>query len=195
MRKKVAIYLRVSTSHQRTDLQKDHLTTYSEQRGFEVFKYYSDTISGTKEKRPALDQLMMDARKRLFDIVLVFRFDRAARSSRHLTNLLEEFNSLGIDFISYQESIDTSSPMGKAMFTIISAMAQLERDIIKERVLAGLATARKKGTVLGRPKKRDDQKICELRSQGLSYRAIRSKLGVSISSIQAALKSTQDNKS
>ena len=136
----------------------------------------------------------MDARKRLFGIILVFRFDRAAHSSRHLTNLVEEFNSLGIDFISYLESIDTSSPMGEAMFTIISAMPQLERDIIKVKVMAGLATARKKGTVLGRPKKRDDQRILELRSQGLSYRAISSNLGVSISSIQAALKSAQNDK-
>ena len=101
---------------------------------------------------PALNELMNDDKKRRFDVVLVWRFDRFARSTRHLINALEEFKNLGIDFVSFQENIDTSSPLGSAIFTIISAVAQLERDIIAERVKAGLRRAKENGKKLGRPK-------------------------------------------
>jgi DNA invertase Pin-like site-specific DNA recombinase len=129
--KKVAIYLRVSTKEQSVEMQLNDLERYSMERGLKVFKLYQDNgVSGTKESRPALSELMDDAKKRKFDIVLVWRFDRFARSTKHLVNALYEFRNLGIDFISYQENIDTSSPLGEAIFTIISAMATLERDII-----------------------------------------------------------------
>ena len=108
-------------------------------------------ISGTKDSRPALNELMNDAKQRRFDMVLVWRFDRFARSTKHLILALEEFKNLGIDFVSFQENIDTSSPLGSAIFTIISAVAQLERDIIAERVKAGLRRARENGKKLGRP--------------------------------------------
>lgn len=189
--KKIAIYLRVSTSHQTTDLQKNDLIEYASQRRFEVYKIYSDIgISGAKENRPSLDQLMSDARKRLFEVVLVWKFDRFARSTKHLSFALDEFHNLGIDFISYQENIDTSSPMGRAMFTIISAMAQLEREIIKERVIAGISAAQKRGVKFGRPKLRNDIQIKNLREQGLSFRAISNKLGISLGSVQASLKAS-----
>ncbi len=136
---RVALYARVSTTDQSTDSQLLDLRRYVSERGWNSFKEYVDEgISGTKDSRPALNVLMNDAKKRRFDVVLVWRFDRFARSTKHLILALEEFRNLGIDFVSYQENIDTSSPLGSAIFTIISAVAQLERDIIAERVKAGL---------------------------------------------------------
>jgi len=150
---RVALYARVSTTDQSTDSQLLDLRRYVSERGWQSFKEYCDNgISGTKDSRPALNELMNDARKRRFDMVLVWRFDRFARSTRHLINALEEFKNLRIDFVSYQENIDTSSPLGGAIFTIISAVAQLERDIIAERVKAGLRRAQEQGKKLGRPK-------------------------------------------
>jgi len=134
---KVAIYARVSTSEQSTDSQLLDLRRYVRERGWHLYREYTDNgVSGTKDSRPALNELMNDAKKRRFDVVLVWRFDRFARSTKHLILALEEFKNLGIDFVSYQENIDTSSPLGSAIFTIISAVAQLERDIIAERVKA-----------------------------------------------------------
>ncbi len=112
-----------------TDSQLLDLRRYVRERGWDIFREYVDEgISGTKDSRPALNELMNDAKKRRFDVVLVWRFDRFARSTRHLINALEEFKNLRIDFVSYQENIDTSSPLGSAIFTIISAVAQLERE-------------------------------------------------------------------
>jgi len=120
-----------------------------------------------------VNRLMSDARKRLFDVVLVWRFDRFARSVKHLVEALYEFRSLDISFVSYQESIDTTTPMGEAMFSIIAAMAKLERDIIVERVKAGMRKAKEKGKRIGRPKaKVDIDNILSLRQQGLSLQAI-----------------------
>jgi len=135
---RVALYARVSTTEQSNESQLLDLRRYVSDRGWQTYKEYCDNgISGTKDSRPTLNELMGDAKKRKFDAVLVWRFDRFARSTRHLINALEEFKNLGIDFVSYQENIDTSSPLGGAIFTIISAVAQLERDIIAERVKAG----------------------------------------------------------
>ncbi len=150
---RVAIYARVSTSDQSTESQLLDLRRYVRERGWTLFKEYADNgISGTTDSRPALNELMNAAKKRRFDAVLVWRFDRFARSTKHLILALEEFRNLGIDFVSYQENIDTSSPLGSAIFTIISAVAQLERDIIAERVKAGLRRAKENGKKLGRPK-------------------------------------------
>ena len=172
--KKSAIYVRVSTSEQDPAMQLLDLKRYAQQRSFEIYKEYVDVgISGTKTNRPALDELMSAARKRLFDVVLVWRFDRFARSTKHLVDALHEFRSLNIDFISYQEAIDTSSPIGEAMFTIIGAMAKLERDIIVERVKSGMRKAKEQGKRLGRPKAAVDiDGILSLRRQGLSLQAI-----------------------
>src|SRR5918992_3627154 len=147
-----ALYLRVSTIHQKPDLQADGLHHYAARAGLEVVAEYLDiAVSGPKEGRPQLQALMRAARNRDFDCVLVWKFDRFARSVAHLLQALEEFNHLGIRFISVQDQLDTQSPMGKAMFTIIGAMAELESSLISERVKAGMAAARARGKPLGRP--------------------------------------------
>jgi len=117
-----------------------------------VREYVDVGESGAKDSRPRLNELMAAARKRQIDAVLVWRFDRFARSTKHLLLALEEFRSLGIQFVSYQENIDTSSPLGQALFTIVSAVAQLERDLIRERVNAGIRNARASGKHIGRPR-------------------------------------------
>ncbi len=189
---KVGIYCRVSTTDQSTDSQLLDLRRYVRERGWHVFREYCDNgISGTTDSRPALNELMDAAKKRRFDTVLVWRFDRFARSTRHLILALEEFRNLGIDFISYQENIDTSSPLGSAIFTIISAVAQLERDIIAERVKAGLRKARENGKKLGRPRVGvDPKRISELRSQGLSLRLIARETGISRTTVSEILRQT-----
>lgn len=172
---KIALYTRVSTQDQSVDMQITELRRYCEQRGFQIYKEYSDRgVSGTKDKRPALDELMSDAKKRKFDAVLCWRFDRFARSTKHLITALEEFRHMGIEFISYQENIDTSSPLGKAMFTIVSAIAELERNILLERVRAGLKRAKENGRILGRPKRLDldVKELQKMRDQGLSFKKI-----------------------
>ena len=179
MQKNVAFY----------DMQLNDLERYSRERGLDVFKVYEDNgVSGTKETRPALNELMNDAKKKKFNMVLVWRFDRFARSTKHLVTALHEFKHLGIDFISFQENIDTSSPLGEAIFTIISAMSTLERDIIAERVKGGLRKARAKGKRLGRPKNIvDTDKIIEYRKQNKSIRQIASELSLSKGAVQRTL--------
>ncbi len=190
MNSRVAIYARVSTSDQSTESQLLDLRRYVRERGWELFNEYCDNgISGTKDSRPALNELMNDAKKRRFDTVLVWRFDRFARSTKHLILALEEFRGLGIDFVSYQENIDTSSPLGSAIFTIISAVAQLERDIIAERVKAGLRRAKENGKKLGRPvgsvvHSQHTERVKQLRSDGFSLRSIAGQLGISKSTVQ-----------
>ena len=179
--KRIAIYARVSTTDQSTESQLLDLRRYTRERGWNIFKEYVDEgISGTKDSRPALNELMNDAKKRRFDVVLVWRFDRFARSTKHLILALEEFKNLGIDFVSYQENIDTSSPLGSAIFTIISAVAQLERDIIAERVKAGLRRAKENGKRIGRPNiSVDEGEIRRLRAGGRSLREIAQQVGIS----------------
>ncbi len=188
---RVALYARVSTTDQSTDSQLLGLRRYVSERGWNLFKEYVDAgISGTKDSRPALNELMNDAKKRRFDVVLVWRFDRFARITKHLILALEEFKNLGIYFVSYQENIDTSSPLGSAIFTIISAMAQLERDIIAERVKAGLRGAKENGKKLGRPESEVDlRELRRLRTRGLSLRAIADQVGISHTKVAQLLNS------
>lgn len=149
---RTATYMRVSTATQKVDLQKDGLMDYASRADLKIVEEYLDTaVSGRKEGRPALKELMKAARNHEFDCVLVWKFDRFARSVSHLLRALEEFNHLGIRFVSVQDQIDTKSPMGKAMFTIIGAMAELESSLISERVKAGMAATRSRGKKLGRP--------------------------------------------
>jgi len=188
---RIALYCRVSTSDQSTDSQLLDLRRYVSDRGWQIHREYVDEgISGTKDSRPALNELMNDAKKRRFDVVLVWRFDRFARSTRHLINALEEFKNLKIDFVSYQENIDTSSPLGGAIFTIISAVAQLERDIIAERVKAGLRNAVEAGKQLGRPRgtSLDIEAIHRLKSEGLSVREVAKQVGTSKTTVSRLLK-------
>jgi DNA invertase Pin-like site-specific DNA recombinase len=147
-----ALYLRVSTAQQKPDLQVDGVHGYAARAGLEIVAEYLDrAVSGRQEGRPQLQALMRAARQHEFACVVVWKFDRFARSVSHLLRALEEFNHLRIRFISVQDQVDTASPMGKAMFTIMGAMAELESSLISERVKAGMAAARARGKPLGRP--------------------------------------------
>jgi DNA invertase Pin-like site-specific DNA recombinase len=149
---RTALYLRVSTLQQKSDLQADGLRRYAVRAGLEVVAEYRDiAVSGRKEGRPQLQALMQAARHHEFACILVWKFDRFARSVSHLLRALEEFNYLGIRFINVQDQVDTASPIGKAMFTIIGTMTELESSLISERVKAGMATARARGKRLGHP--------------------------------------------
>ena len=190
---KIAIYTRVSTQDQSVDMQIIDLRRYCDQRSLEVYKEYSDQgISGVKDRRPALDELMSDAKKKKFDAVLCWRFDRFARSTKHLITALEEFRHLGIEFISYHENIDTSSPLGKAMFTIVSAIAELERNILLERVRAGLKRAKENGAILGRPKRLDldIKELQKMRKKGLSFRQIAKQVKACPGTVYKSLKNS-----
>ncbi len=185
---RVALYARVSTKNHAQDPETQLLALrdYAQARRLEVFGEYLDVgISGGKDSRPALNQLMEDSRRRRFDAVLVARFDRFARSTRHLVRALEEFNALGVDFISLNESIDTSTPMGKMVFTVIAAVAELERSIIRERVIMGLQRAVAQGKQLGRPNKvkTSEDQLLQLSENGLSSRQIAKQLGLSSSTV------------
>ncbi len=189
---RVALYARVSTRNngQDPETQLLALREYSKARRLEVFAEYVDVgISGAKDSRPALNRLMADARKRRFDTVLVARFDRFARSTRHRVLALEEFNALGVDFISLSESVDTSTPMGKMVYTVIAAVAELERSLIRERVVMGLQRAKAQGKKLGRPRgsAQDVARIQQLKSEGLSVRQIARKVKVSKSTVSRLL--------
>lgn len=179
----VAVYCRVSTLEQSVQMQLADLRRYCEQRGWSIRTEYIDAgVSGMKDRRPGLDQLMNDARKRHFQVVVCWRFDRFARSTKHLIVALEEFNHLGIDFISYQENIDTSSPLGKALFTIVGAIAELERNIIVERIKGGLRSAKENGRRLGRPPLNEPmllKTILTMRAKGLSFAKIAEALKLS----------------
>ena len=189
---RVALYARVSTKNngQDPETQLMALRDYAQARKLEVFSEYVDIgISGSKDSRPALNRLMADARKRRFDTVLVARFDRFARSTRHLVLALEEFNALGVDFISLSESVDTSTPMGKMVYTVIAAVAELERSLIRERVVMGLQRARAQGKKLGRPKvKANKAQLVRFRKQGLSSREVAKQLGLWPSTVLRRLK-------
>ena len=147
---RAALYLRVSTADQKPDLQYDGLRAYAAHAGLDVVQDYCDVgVSGRREGRPQLNALMAAARNREIDCVLVWKFDRFARSTRHLLTALEEFNHLGVRFISVQDQVDTDSPMGRAMFTIIGAMAELKSSLISERVTAGMRAAEARGRASG----------------------------------------------
>ena len=188
--KRVALYARVSTKNngQDPETQLLALREFASCRGFLIAREYVDVgISGTKERRPELDRLMADARHRRFDAVLVARFDRFARYTKHLVLALEEFQALGLDFISLSESIDTSTPMGRMVFTVIGAVAELERSLIRERVVMGLNRARKNGTRLGRPRvKVDADAVRRLRADGRSWANIAETLAISRGAAQRA---------
>ncbi len=152
--RRAALYARVSTTNHGQDvgLQLDELRLVAAQRGWVVSEYIDAGISGSVDRRPGLDRLMADARAGKIDIVAVWRFDRFARDTRHLLVSMEEFRAVGVDFVSLREQVDTSTPLGKAMFTILSAISELERDLIRERVLAGVRRAQAAGKHCGRPR-------------------------------------------
>jgi DNA invertase Pin-like site-specific DNA recombinase len=190
-----AIYARVSTlnGNQDPSMQTRELKEYCERRGWQVFDCYVDNgVSGKKDSRPQLNRMMQDAHERRFDVVVVWRFDRFARSVSHLLRALETFNSLGVQFVSLSEQVDTSTPMGKMVFTVLGAVAELERNLIVERVRAGLRHARAKGKRLGRPKKSVDAvEVRSRRAAGESWRTIARKMDVSIGTVFAAAQRDQ----
>src|ERR1700722_17663416 len=171
----VALYARVSTQNgQDPSMQTRELEEYSQRRGWTIAGTYIDAgISGSKESRPELDRLWADAKRRRFDAVCVYRYDRFARSLRQLMNALEEFRALGIDFVSLHEGVDTSTPNGRLIFGIFASIAEFERELIRDRVRSGIAAARAKGKRLGRPRVIvDSVRIIALRSAGRSWSAL-----------------------
>lgn len=187
---RVALYARVSTLNcQDPEMQLRELREYCQRRGFHILEEYVDKgISGCRERRPALDKLLTDCRKRLVDAVVVYRYDRFARSLRQLVNALEEFRSLGIDFVSLHEGVDTSTPNGRLIFGIFASIAEFERELIRDRVRSGIAAARSRGKRLGRPRVVVNvARIADLRALGRSWAEIKAELGVSKGTAQRAV--------
>lgn len=184
---RVAVYARCSTSNNGQDptMQTRELREYCARRGWQIAGEFVDVgISGTKEKRPELDRLMAAAHRRQIDVVIVWKFDRFARSVSHLLRALETFQSLGIHFVSLSESLDTSTPAGKMVFTVLGAVAELERSLIVERVKAGLRNAKAKGKRLGRPKRVVDlRRIAALRAQGAGWKKISREMGIGVGTL------------
>jgi len=167
--KRAALYLRVSTIDQHPETQLYDLRQMAAQRGYEIVQEYTDRISGVKARRPALDTMMRDARRSRFDAVLVWACDRIARSTRHFLEVLDELNRLEVEFVSFREQIDTGGPLGRAIVVIIGAIAELERNLIVERVRAGMRRARLEGRHIGRPSlELDREAICRDRQHGQS---------------------------
>jgi DNA invertase Pin-like site-specific DNA recombinase len=187
---RVAIYARVSTANtgQSPEIQLRELREYCERRNWTVAGEYVDVgISGAKDSRPELNRLMSDAHRRRFDAIVVWKFDRFARSVSHLLKALETFQALGIEFVSLTEGVDTSTPAGRMIFTVLGAVAALERSLIRERVKAGLRNAKAKGKHVGRPKlSLDRSEIARLRAQGLSWVRISEELGVGEGTVRRA---------
>ena len=186
---RAALYARVSTrAGQSPDMQLVELHAYCQRRGWEIAGEYVDVgVSGAKERRPQLDRLLVDCRKRGVDAVVVYRYDRFARSLRQLVNALCEFDSLRIQFVSLHEGVDTSTPNGRLVFGIFASIAEFERELIRERVRSGLAAARAKGKRLGRPPANvDASKIAALRAQGRGWRKIAAELGVGVGTVMRA---------
>jgi DNA invertase Pin-like site-specific DNA recombinase len=177
-------------------MQTREVQEYCQRRGWAVHDTYVDNgFSGKKDSRPQLNRMMQDAHERRFDTVVVWRFDRFARSVSHLLRALETFGSLGVQFVSLSEQVDTSTPMGKMVFTVLGAVAELERNLIVERVRAGLRHARSKGKTLGRPKKLiDAAQVLSMRGSGDSWRVIARKLRASVGTVFAVARDGQAKK-
>ena len=186
--KRAVLYMRVSTIDQHPETQVYDLRQMAAQRGLEIVQEYTDRISGAKARRPALDQMMADARRGRFDVVLVWAGDRLARSVKHYLEVLDELSRLNIEFISFRENLDTSGPLGRAIVVIIGAIAELERNLIIERVRAGMRRARLEGTHIGRnPLIVDHEAIRQERCQGLSIRQIAKGHRISTATVQRVL--------
>ncbi len=187
--KRAALYLRVSSLDQHPETQRYDLIQLVQQRGFAVFKEYVDKISGARARRPGLDQLLKDARHGCFDVVVVWAFDRLARSVRHFLEVLDELNHLNIEFVSFRENIDTGGPLGRAIVIIVGAVAELERNLIVERVRAGMRRAKLEGQHIGRPRLNfDHEALLRDRAHGFSLRELAKIHRLSRTSITRALR-------
>lgn len=185
---RVAIYARVSTTDkQDPDMQVGEATEFCERRGWTDLRFYVERASSGKV-RPVLEDLKKQCRRRRIDVVIVYRFDRFARDIMELLTALEEFRALGIDFISLHENVDTTTPQGKLMFSIIAAFAEFERSLIRERVISGLALAKAKGVRLGRPRRMPEADVIKgLRRAGRTWRHIAEQLGISMATAKRAV--------
>ena len=195
MSKRAAIYMRVSTLDQHPETQLYDLRTLAQQRGLEIVKEYTDRgISGARARRPALDELLRDARRGEFDVLLVWACDRLARSVKHFLEVLDELNHLNVEFLSYRESLDTAGPLGRAVVVIISVVAELERGLIIERVRAGMRRAKLEGKHVGRrPLVIDRSAVLQERANGRSLSQIASTFRISRASASRLIKqSTQE---
>ena len=191
--KRIAIYARVSTDRQSTESQLNTLREYIEKREWNLFKEYIDEgFTGSNTKRPAFNEMMADAKKRRFDVLLVYKLDRLSRSLKDLIITLDDLKSTGIDFVSYDNSLDTTTPTGRLIFHVVGSVAEFEREIIKERVKTGLENARRKGKRLGRPPVSSAlvEEAKRLRSQGMPYQKIGLQLGIPESTVRANLTSS-----
>lgn len=194
--KRAAIYARVSTNNgQNPEMQLAELRAYCGHRGWEIAGEFVDVgVSGAKERRPGLDRLLALCRKRSVDAVVVYRYDRFARSLRQLVNALEEFRALGIDFVSLHEGVDTSTPNGRLVFGIFGSIAEFERELIRDRVRSGLAAAKARGKQLGRPKLAiDTARIAQMRQQGASWATIGKALGLGEGTVRRAARPSAEN--
>ena len=181
-----AIYARVSTLDQHVENQLQELRQYVERRGWTPVEYVDRGVSGAKDRRPALDDLLKAARRRRFDVLVCWRLDRLGRNLRHLILLLDELQALGIAFVTLGEGIDTSTPAGRLQLHILSAIAEFERSRIQERVRAGLARAKAQGRRLGRPEREiPDERLAAV--QGLPVREAARRLGIPRTTLQRAL--------
>ena len=187
--KRAALYARVSTVDQHLETQLLDLREMAKHRDNEIIREYTDTISGTKSKRPGLDQLLADARRHRFDIVLVSAIDRVARNVRHFLEVLDELNHLGIEFVSLRENIDTGGPLGRAMVVIVGAIAQVERQAIVERVRAGMRRAKLEGRQIGRaPLQVDRLALLRDRERGMSLNQLARAYRISKASVCRIIK-------
>jgi DNA invertase Pin-like site-specific DNA recombinase len=187
--KRAALYMRVSTVDQHPETQLLDLRQMAAQRGFEIVQEYTDRISGAKAKRPGLEAMMSDARRGRFDVVLVWACDRIARSTRHFLETLDELNRLQVEFISFREQIDTGGPLGRAIIIIVGAVAELERNLIIERVRAGMRRARLEGQHIGRnPLVLDHAAIVRDRQHGQSLRQVAKGHRISTATVQRVLR-------
>jgi DNA invertase Pin-like site-specific DNA recombinase len=187
---RVALYARVSTMNgQHPEMQLAELREYASRRGWDVVgEYVDEGISGARERRPELDRLWTDCRKRRVDAVVVYRYDRFARSLRQLVNALEEFRALGIEFVSLHEGVDTSTPNGRLVFGIFASIAEFERELIRSRVRSGLASAKAQGKQLGRPRRVVDRDtIARMKAEGVSLRGIATAVGLGYGTIRSRL--------
>ena len=187
--KRCALYLRVSTLDQHPETQLYDLQQMAKQHGYEIVATYEDRISGAKARRPGLEQMLFDAKRSRFDVVLVWAFDRLARSVKHFLEVLDELNRLNIEFISFRENIDTGGPLGRAIVVIVGAIAELERNLIIERVRSGMRRARLEGQRIGRPRVEvDEHAIRRHRAYGQSLSQIAKTFNVSKATVARVLK-------
>ncbi len=186
---RIALYARVSTTDQHPEVQLHALREYARARSLEVVEEFVDHgVSGSKDQRPALNRLLKDAQRRRFDLVACVKLDRLARSVRHLTTLAAEFEALGIGLVVLDQAIDTTTPSGRLLFHVLGAIAEFERDLIRERTRAGMRAARRRGKRIGRPRAISGSATFALEralSEGRSVRSLARELGVSRATVTA----------